>query len=318
MFFFRLTLLFLMLSLIFFSPLQGDAKIIGGKDADPSEYPWMVSLINPDIYPENYCGGVLISSKWLVTAAHCLHDSLCGSTFDLNKIKVLAGTHDLKYSGVKVAVTNIIIHPDYDCMTEDSDIGLLKLETDVNLPPVRPASSNIPVGMEAVAMGWGIIGFETRSDLPGWKKPLYSDILQELSLNTLANNECEKVYPGWITDNMICAVSEDDGKAPCFFDSGGPLIVKQNGNWVLAGILSWGADEGCAIPGKPDVFTRVSEFRDFIYEHIGYPDMPYDYNDDQRIGLEDAVYVIRSIAVENSDRDISDAIKILQVTAGVR
>ncbi len=306
--------IYILFFLILFNGLA-ESKIINGNDVNSLDYPWMVSLVNHDIYPENYCGGALIASKWAVTSAHCLHRSSCGYPFDLNKIEVLLGTYDLKNPGMKLSVVNSVVYPDYNCAAGDSDIALIELSTDVNLPTIGLVSSIFSDTEVVTTMGWGITGFETRPDLPGWKKPLYSDILQELSLNTLANDECEKVYPGWITDNMICAISEE-GKAPCVFDSGGPLIIKQDGDWVLAGILSWGTDIDCAVPGYPDVFTRVSEFRDFIYKHIGYPDMPYDYNGDQKIGLEDAVFVIRSIVVDENSTDLSAVIEILQIMSG--
>ncbi len=304
-----------LLFLIAFNNLA-ESKIINGNDVNSLVYPWMVSVVDSDASVHGYFGGVLVAPDWVVTADHCLN-SFCYTDITADRIKVVAGSYDLGKPQQRVNVAGIIRHPDFDCWTLDSDIALLKLETDIDLPPVKlHLSDDIPDGTEAVTMGWGIIGYETRPDLPGWKNP---DILQELPLKIVADNECRNIYPDELTDNMICA-SADNGKGSCIGDSGGPLIVKQNGEWVLTGITSWGTDEGCATPGYPDVFTRVSKFKDFIYEHVGYPepDKPHDYNSDQKIGLEDAVFVIRSIAVENSGHDISDAIEILQVITGMK
>ncbi len=48
----------------------------------------------------------------------------------------------------------------------------------------------------------------------------------------------------------------------CQGDSGGPLMAFVNNVWVLAGITSSG--EGCAQPGFPGIYTRVSAFISFI------------------------------------------------------
>ncbi len=63
----------------------------------------------------------------------------------------------------------------------------------------------------------------------------------------------------------------------------------------------------------------MSQFTDFLKQHI--PDiylLRYDFNGDNMVGLQDAIYVIRSIAVENSGHDISDATEILQVITGMK
>ncbi len=300
------------------TPLNASPKIINGDSVNSANYPWMAELVdlNAGIH-EFFCGGVLISSGWIVTAAHCMNRYRCSIPFSTDEIEIILNTYDLENQQERVGITKIIIHPDYDCNTKNSDIALLKLDdTSTELPALKISDSYIIAGTEALITGWGATDFE-HIIIDGIEidKPIYPNILQQLEINITADSECTDVYPDYTSDNMICASAKKNGGGTCIGDSGGPLVIQNNG-WELIGITSWGYDE-CAVAGYPDVFTRVSEFRDFIYEHIGYPDMPYDYNGDQKIGLEDAVFVIRSIVVENStEHDLSAAVKILQIMSG--
>lgn len=48
-------------------------------------------------------------------------------------------------------------------------------------------------------------------------------------------------------------------------DSGGPIHCNMaDGRWYLAGITSFGS--GCAKPGYPDVFTRITSYLEWITE----------------------------------------------------
>lgn len=80
-------------------------------------------------------------------------------------------------------------------------------------------------------------------------------------LTTISNEDCQ---PRWfeqeIVSGHLCTTSPR-GIGTCFGDSGGPLAA----DGKLIGIVSFG--EPCAI-GVPDVFARVSQYKDWIEKTI--------------------------------------------------
>ncbi|XP_023038477.1 kallikrein-13 isoform X3 [Piliocolobus tephrosceles] len=91
----------------------------------------------------------------------------------------------------------------------------------------------------------------------------YPKTLQCANIQLRSDEECRQVYPGKITDNMLCAGTKEGGKDSCEGDSGGPLVC----NRTLYGIISWG-DFPCGQPDRPGVYTRVSRYVLWIRETI--------------------------------------------------
>uniref|UniRef100_A0A8D8CBV5 Serine protease SP24D n=1 Tax=Culex pipiens TaxID=7175 RepID=A0A8D8CBV5_CULPI len=52
--------------------LSPSARIVGGFSASPGQFPYQVALLRAR---QISCGGSLIASSWVLTAAHCVHNS---------------------------------------------------------------------------------------------------------------------------------------------------------------------------------------------------------------------------------------------------
>ena len=263
-------------------PAQPNAPtIVGGREAEPGEWPWQVALIyaGGDPYDDQYCGGTLISPTWVVTAAHCADDAAPG------EIQVLAGIHNLVTTDpgyARLDLQRIIVHPNYgDANQYDSDIALLELATPAPFRP--PSAAGLPIAGVALApenVG-ALIGVE--STVTGWgnRRPGSGDYpatLHEVEVPIVSNASCRDAYGETITDRMVCAGLPEGGKDSCQGDSGGPLVVfsTARSRWELAGIVSWG--NGCALPGVPGVYTRVSTFAGWVAQETGVGDADFFLN----------------------------------------
>uniref|UniRef100_A0A3Q2PAP5 trypsin n=1 Tax=Fundulus heteroclitus TaxID=8078 RepID=A0A3Q2PAP5_FUNHE len=225
--------------------LEDEEKIVGGYECPRNSVPYQVSLFTG----YNYCGGILLSDEWVLSAAHCKPKA---------NVEVRLGEHDIwepEHTEQHIMSATFIRHPDYNPRTQDSDIMLIKLSQPVVLNDyVRPAmlpSQCASAGTMCQISGWGNIR-------PSDEGSRYPHKLQCLEVPLLSDDSCFNAYPFQITENMICAGYLEGGKDSCQGDSGGPMVCKGE----LQGVVSWG--HGCAQRNKPGVYTKVCNYVSWI------------------------------------------------------
>merc|ERR1712227_668625 len=101
--------------------------------------------------------------------------------------------------------------------------------------------------------------------------PHYPDVLQEVDVTVNSIQECTYSFP--FLNNIkgtpvVCAGMHEKEKDACFGDSGGPLIVKENGRYTQIGVVSFGPPGGCGRPDLPGGYARITSVqKDWIELH---------------------------------------------------
>lgn len=177
--------------------------------------------------------------------------------------------------------TEVVVHPEYSPFTLNNDLALVRIPTPLDLVngPLRvlrlpgpELNSDLFVGNRSRVAGWGL-------DSTGQ----YSNTLNFVDMEIIDNESCRNIYgEELVIDGVLCAYGFNDRRQGiCGGDSGSPLVVRHNGEWVQAGVAAFGASNACE-RGFPSGFTRVTKYNAWIKQTAGLPadSQPDDGDDD--------------------------------------
>ncbi|MBV94413.1 Serine protease 27, partial [Eschrichtius robustus] len=230
-------------------------RMVGGQDALEGEWPWQVSIQRNG---SHFCGGSLITERWVLTAAHCF-----SNTSETSLYQVLLGVRQLVKPGphaMYARVKRVKSNPLYQGMASSADVALVELEAPVTfnnyiLPVCVPDPSVVfETGMNCWVAGWGSPSEQDHLPNPRILQKLAVPIIDTPKCNLLYSKDSESSFqPKTIKDDMLCAGFAEGKKDACK-------------SWLQAGVISWG--EGCARRNRPGVYIRVTSHHNWIHRII--------------------------------------------------
>ena len=221
---------------------------------NPADSPFLLSIwtVDADNFSrkEKICTAVLYANAIVLTAAHCVIND--------KSIALVSGQIDSADRGEVLSVYKWITHPRYSKQNNQNDIamGLLNFNARINSDFLLKPTSKF-IKNKTRVYGWGVDQNEIdngkpmsvlQNDYSSSAKKYYKDFNKNTQVAGGYYNPTEKTFAG-----------------ACFGDSGGPLIVKNNNNYELLGLVSYGS--GCDT-NKPTIYTKVQYYYPWIAETI--------------------------------------------------
>jgi secreted trypsin-like serine protease len=236
------------------------SRIVGGQVASVGQFPYVAAVHKVTSDGSYFCGGTLLNNEWVLTAGICVESAI--------SLVITLGTNTLKEetpNSLKLATDEYVLHPGFNPMTLDNDIGLIKFRMPITFTQyIRPVNylpdfELLPGTPGVVAMGWG-----QTSD----KNPDLMNDLHYVYLTPLSNEECELFYGNIVTDQIVCA-GGNYNEGFCMGDSGTPLVrLRQGPTSTVVGVASFISRKGCD-NSDPSGYTRTLNFVDWIRNVTG-------------------------------------------------
>ncbi|ETW02815.1 hypothetical protein H310_05300 [Aphanomyces invadans] len=201
-----------------------------------------VSVLQSGSFGRNLCGGSLIATNVILTAASCKDQS-----FDY--VSIGSDSVNTTSDGERIKVKETFIHPKYNAKTGSNDVAVMLLERHSKFTPVKVSYDVVEAGTPTIVRGWGTQHVQFAA-------------LSELRDVTVSNDQCARWMSPEIANESVVCVGGKGGKEACLQGPGYPLTVQDNGSEKMVGLVS--RSTGCTEVNTPVVYTRLSMIRDFV------------------------------------------------------
>jgi len=248
-------------------------RIVNGVDGDVVNTPWQVFLLICDNNGGCYnCGGSIISDEWVLTAGHCVDVGSSGVQYIITFFGISEIAQPLNLNPYRAAST-YVIHSNYQVGGVFNDIAVIKQQVPFDFGPnsfpvcLPKSDMCLTEKYKVKATGWGKL-VEGGSS-PSKMQEIEQYIEKYGDCDWFMSNAFGNPFGHYLTLHEICAggrmlPGDNVWKDTCQGDSGGPLSYMDGNNvGTVMGVVSWGI--GCARPGYPGMYTRVTNYLDWIY-----------------------------------------------------
>lgn len=262
---------------------SGSGRITSGHGLDSTafgaDWPFLVGLVDRSAATEfdgQFCGGMLIDDRHVLTAAHCVVAVEEGIRYRNapSSVGITYGSVTLDERRRRpdrlAPVQTIFVHPSYVAERDQWDVALLRLARPITTTGTIPLLSSA----DEASIGLGTVPVQAR--IAGWgdTNPLRDDCCVPATARAASlpihptdtctrNAETSPLY--FFSEYQICAGTRRQGGRlgfdTCQGDSGGPLVIDVAGVRKLAGITSRGAGCGQSYFGQ---YTRASAVLDWV------------------------------------------------------
>jgi secreted trypsin-like serine protease len=252
---------------------SGDTNIVGGQPLAIADAPWLVALVQHSPRSADqaqFCGGALVATQLVLTAAHCLDVTPNGSGGVTGtppaSIDVVIGRTDLdETGGDRIQVSSYKLPQKWDGNpVHGSDMALLQLsrpttQTARLLLPAQGDTYGTQGGQTARVQGWGCHKSKdeapTRQDCRTARQAGEKRVLRVGTVEFKPQTACSAESPAFSVPNDLCGAGLNGEAVDCYGDSGGPLTVPLNdGTTAAFGIVSYGIGENAS--GEPTCGTN--------------------------------------------------------------
>lgn len=240
-------------------------RILNGKNVRREDQPWMVSIVvtyahNGSTLHTVHCGGTLITTRFVLTAARCLsRKNSLGSI-----VRVYFEAEKIEYPAKRIRVRDIIVHPNYDYKTRQHNVALLRLDkrikkSSLSRPVCLMEKKSRLLKKNVTVMGYG------PSHGAGRLRYVHDEIISfkkcSKTMSLLQNG------PAFNNSTIICTAGH--GRGSCLADGGGPVLIKERSRIIQVGVISYPLSCNSSMTA-PSAHARVDYYFEWIKDVLGY------------------------------------------------